>query len=85
MQLLLETNYLPNEFTIDALITFEDQFMQTFFGQDRTAYPYDCYPVKIAPDYNRGGQLDIAIVCQNRMWVSPFLSVAWRLCLLVSI
>ena len=43
MQLLLETNYLPNEFTIDALIPFEDQFMQTFFSQDRRAYPYDCY------------------------------------------
>lgn len=92
-KLLLETNYLPNEFTIDAFITFEDQFNAYFLGADRLSYPYDCYPIKIAPDPNRNNQLDIAIDClsgilqrpvtevkfsDELMWVS-FGTIVWML------
>eukprot|EP01134_Creolimax_fragrantissima_P006109 CFRG6109T1 len=64
-EILLETNFLPNQFTIDDLIWFEDEFERYFFLGTRASYPYPCYPVKIAPDPDRANRLDIAITCDS--------------------
>ncbi|KNC86478.1 hypothetical protein, variant [Sphaeroforma arctica JP610] len=69
-QVLLETDLLPNQFTLDELILFEDNLQRYFFppgtaANTRATYPYDCYPVKIAPDPMRDNHLDIAITCGN--------------------
>jgi hypothetical protein len=67
LPLLLETNLLPNTFTTEAYITFEDEFNNFFFNTNRGNYPYSCFLIKIAPDPMRNNFLDLGVTCSDRM------------------
>jgi hypothetical protein len=67
---LLETNLLPNTFTTEAYITFEDEFNNFFFNTNRGNYPYSCFLIKIAPDPMRNNFLDLGVTCSDRMYHS---------------
>eukprot|EP00123_Amoebidium_parasiticum_P012926 comp21664_c0_seq1/m.30470 comp21664_c0_seq1/g.30470 ORF comp21664_c0_seq1/g.30470 comp21664_c0_seq1/m.30470 type:complete len:1094 (-) comp21664_c0_seq1:232-3513(-) len=65
LKVLFETKFLPNQFTIDDMIMWEDLFANLVNGQTRAQYPYPCQIVKMTPDPYRGNRLNIGVTCSQ--------------------